>query len=526
MPLRVVIIGAGPAGLTAAHELAAAGVRDIVVLEATSDVGGLSRSVNYKGNRIDIGGHRFFSKSDWVMNWWLRMLPLAAAPSLAGELNLAYQGMRRALPEAPTASESEPRVMLVRRRLSRIYFEGKFFDYPLKADFETAFKLGLWRCATFAASYLRAKLFPRRPELSLEDFFVNRFGDRLYRQFFKEYTEKVWGTPCDRISAQWGAQRVKSLSIGTALRHALRKLFRRRADDFGAAQQTSLIERFLYPKYGPGLMWEVTAERLRERGVKIVFDAAVKHIDHSDRRIRAVRTVGAGGAEQHYEADCFVSTMPVRELVLGLSPEAPSRPRNVAAGLEYRDFITVGLLLRRLMRTPGGKGPLNLVPDNWIYVQEPGVKVGRLQVFNNWSPYLVADPNTVWIGMEYFCSEGDELWEAADDELKQLGIREMQKLRLANPEDHLDSVVIRMPKAYPGYFGTYGSFDELRGYLDAFPNLFLAGRNGMHRYNNQDHSMLSAKLAAAAILAGSSDKAPIWNVNIDDEYHEEDSAGR
>jgi protoporphyrinogen oxidase len=521
MSLRVVIIGAGPAGLTAAHELAAAGVGDIVVLESTHEVGGLSRSVNYKGNRIDIGGHRFFSKSDWVMKWWLRMLPMAADPSPSGELQLAYQGMRRALPEAPTARESDARVMLVRRRLSRIYFEGKFFDYPLKADFETALKLGLWRCATFGSSYLWSKLFPRRPERSLEDFFINRFGDRLYRQFFKEYTEKVWGTPCDRISAQWGAQRVKSLSIGKALRHALLKLFSRRADDFGAAQQTSLIERFLYPKFGPGLMWEVAAERLQERGVKIVFDATVKHIEHGDGRVRAVRAAGAGGLEQRYEADCFVSTMPVRELVRGLSPEAPQRPREIAAGLEYRDFVIVGLLLRRLMRTPAGKGPLNLVPDNWIYVQEPGVKVGRLQVFNNWSPYLVADPNTVWIGMEYFCSEGDELWEAPDDELKRLGTREMQQLRLANPEDQLDSVVIRMPKAYPGYFGTYGFFDELRGYLDSFQNLFLVGRNGMHRYNNQDHSMLSAKLAAAAILAGSSDKAPIWNVNIDDEYHEE-----
>jgi protoporphyrinogen oxidase len=521
---RVLIIGAGPAGLTAAYELACAGVSDVVVLEATSEVGGLSRSVNYKGNRIDIGGHRFFSKSDWVMNWWLQMLPLAAAPALSQELQLAYQGMRRALPQAPTASESDSQVMLVRRRLSRIYFEGKFFDYPLKADFETAFKLGLWRCATFAASYAWSKLFPRRPERSLEDFFVNRFGARLYRQFFQEYTEKVWGTRCDQISAQWGAQRVKSLSIGTALRHALLKLFRRRADEFGAAQQTSLIERFLYPKYGPGLMWEVAAERLQERGVKIVFDATVKGIEQGDGRIRAVRAVGREGVERRYEADCFVSTMPVRELVLGLSPEAPQRPREVAAGLEYRDFVIVGLLLRRLARTPEGSGPLNLVPDNWIYVQEPGVKVGRLQVFNNWSPYLVADQNTVWIGMEYFCSEGDELWESSDDELKQLGLREMQQLRLAHPEDQLDSVVIRMPKAYPGYFGTYGSFDELRGYLDTFPNLFLAGRNGMHRYNNQDHSMLSARRAVEAILAGSSDKTAIWSVNIDDEYHEEVSA--
>jgi protoporphyrinogen oxidase len=231
------------------------------------------------------------------------------------------------------------------------------------------------------------------------------------------------------------------------------------------------------------------------------------------------------GAElQRYEADHFVSTMPVRDLVLGLEPHAPPRVREVASGLDYRDFITVGLLYKRLLPTPSGQGPLNLVPDNWIYVQEAGVKVGRLQIFNNWSPFMVHDHDTVWIGLEYFCREGDELWQMADDDLVRLGIEEMQRLRLADSADHMDGVVIRMPKAYPGYYGTYGSFSELRGYLDQIPNLFLVGRNGMHRYNNQDHSMLSAKLAVEAILSGNSDKSPIWNVNIDDEYHEEQSS--
>jgi protoporphyrinogen oxidase len=518
---RVLVIGAGPAGLTAAHELAAAGVNDVVVLEATGEVGGISRSVNYKGNRIDIGGHRFFSKSDWVMDWWLRMLPLAAAPAPDRELELAYQGMRRALPGAATASEAEPRVMLVRRRLSRIYFDGKFFDYPLKADLQTALKLGLGRCAGFAASYLRARLFPRRPERSLEDFFINRFGDRLYRQFFKDYTEKVWGTSCDRISAQWGAQRVKSLSIGKALVHALLGPLRRRARNLGGAEQTSLIERFLYPKYGPGLMWEVAAERLAARGVRIVFNSRVTRLEHAGGRIRAVRAVAPDGGETRYEADEFVSTMPVRDLVRGLEPVAPPRPREIAEGLEYRDFLIVGLLLRRLSPGTAGSGPLNLVPDNWIYVQEPGVKVGRLQIFNNWSPYLVRDPATVWIGLEYFCSEGDELWRMSDEALIRFGVAELQKLRLADASDHLDGVVVRMPKAYPGYYGSYAHFDELRAYLDAFPNLFLVGRNGMHRYNNQDHSMLSAKMAAEAIVAGNADKSRIWAVNIDDAYHEE-----
>ena len=522
---KVVIIGAGPAGLTAAHELAAAGVSDVIVLEATRQVGGLAQSVNYKGNRIDVGGHRFFSKSDWVMDWWLRMLPLARAPN-GGEIEetrIAYQGKWRELYQGASARESDPEVMLVRNRLSRIYFGGKFFDYPLKANLETALKLGLARCAAFAASYAWAKLFPRRPERSLEDFFINRFGRRLYRQFFKDYTEKVWGTPCERISAQWGAQRVKSLSIAKALRHALLKPLRRAAGGLGGAEQTSLIERFLYPKFGPGLMWEVTAERLRGRGVRLELDSPVKQLEHAAGRIRALLVARPDGSLRRYEADAFVSSMPLRELVLGLAPAAPAPARDIAAGLEYRDFVIVGLLYRKLLPSPAGRGPLNLVPDNWIYVQEPGVKVGRLQVFNNWSPYLVRDPDTVWIGMEYFCSEGDALWQTADAALERLAIAEMQQLRLADPADRLDAVVLRMPKAYPGYFGSYARFNELREYLDAFQNLYLVGRNGMHRYNNQDHSMLSAKMAVEAILAGSADKSRIWGVNIDDAYHEEAS---
>ena len=523
----MLIIGAGPAGLTAAWELAEAGVRDILVLEATRSIGGLSQSIEYKGNRIDIGGHRFFSKSDWVMDWWTRMLPLAASASQdAGDkdLVLAYQGKQRMLGTATAggareANESDARVMLVRKRLSRIYFDGKFFDYPLKANLETALKLGLWRCARFGSSYLWAMLFPRRPERSLEDFFINRFGRLLYLQFFKEYTEKVWGTPCDQISAEWGAQRVKSLSIAKALLHALLKPFR--AASPGGAQQTSLIERFLYPKTGPGLMWETTVERLRERGVRFDFDAPVVQIEHGEGSIRAVLVRKPDGTTQRHEADSFISTMPVRDLVLGLAPPAQQNAHEIAAGLEYRDFITVGLLYRRLMRNPAGSGPMNIVPDNWIYIQEAGVKVGRLQIFNNWSPYLVRDPETVWIGMEYFCREGDELSSMTDEALRQLGIAEMRRLKLAEPADQLDGVVIRMPKAYPGYYGTYARFDELRRYLDAFPNLFLVGRNGMHRYNNQDHSMLSAKKAVEAIVAGSSDKSAVWRVNIDDEYHEE-----
>jgi len=526
---RIVVIGAGPAGLTAAYELTQYGNSDVVVLEATRDIGGLAKTVNYKGNRIDIGGHRFFSKSDWVMDWWLHMLPLVREDALDAKgraLLLAYQGKRRSLHVDPAASKSDEHVMLVRSRLSRIYFDGKFFDYPLKADLNTALKLGIWRCAAFAASYLHARTFPRRPERTLEDFFINRFGRRLYLQFFKSYTEKVWGTSCENISAEWGAQRVKSLSISKALRHAVLKLLGIRRQNVGQAEQTSLIERFLYPKYGPGWMWETTAERLRQRGVDLMLEVQAVRLEQAGGRISVVHAKGADGSERRYAADYVISTMPVRDLVLALEPQAPSRVREVASGLDYRDFITVGLLYKRLLPTPSGHGPMNLVPDNWIYVQEAGVKVGRLQIFNNWSPYMVRDSNSVWIGLEYFCREGDELWQMPDDHLVKLGVEEMQRLRLADSADHMDGVVIRMPKAYPGYYGTYGSFSELREYLDRIPNLFLVGRNGMHRYNNQDHSMLSAKLAVEAILAGSSDKAPIWNVNIDDEYHEEQSLAR
>jgi protoporphyrinogen oxidase len=522
MKSEVVIIGAGPAGLTAGLELVRAGKTGVTILEATQDIGGLSKTVNYKGNRIDIGGHRFFSKSDWVMNWWRDMLPVALPAGAHGEqsFRLAYQGSQRLLGAGNLqARESDEAVMLVRDRLSRIYWGGKFFDYPLKPSIGMAAKLGPAKCLRLGASYARAWARPTLPERTLEDFFINRFGRQLYLTFFKSYTEKVWGVPCDQISAAWGAQRVKSLSIGSAMVHALRKALTGNA----ATAQTSLIENFLYPKYGPGQMWETAARHFEAAGGRLVSGANVHAIERQDHLVTSVRARTRGGDELVFPAGHVVSTMPVRELMQALRPAPAPQALAVGNGLQYRDFITVGLLYRKLRRTEGSAASRsNLVADNWIYIQDAGVKVGRLQIFNNWSPYMVADPDTVWVGLEFFARDDDELWALSDNALKALALREMQQLRLADEVDALDATVIRMPKAYPGYFGSaYENFDVLRNWLDGLPNLHLVGRNGMHRYNNQDHSMLSARLAVHAILSNNPDHSAVWGVNIDDEYHEQ-----
>ena len=515
---ETLIIGAGPAGVTAALELARAGHPRVLVVEATDHIGGLSKTINYKGNRIDIGGHRFFSKSDWVMDWWRELMPVAAPSSAPTEI--AYH-QRRRIVVGDNARPDAERVMLLRKRLSRIYFDRKFFDYPLKASLDTAIRLGPLRCAVFFASYLRARLFQRKPEKSLEDFFINRFGVSLYQTFFKEYTEKVWGVACSQISAEWGAQRVKSLSVGNALWNALGAPFRRGRS---ATTATSLIETFLYPKLGPGQMWETACAEAMSLGITVMNNARVVSLKQAAGRIVSVTVQDeVTGVSQDLEADHFISTMPVRDLIANLIPQPPPTVQDVAAGLHYRDFITVGLLYQRLLRDEGKRpdGGACTLPDNWIYIQEPGVNVGRLQFFNNWSPFMVSDPNRVWVGMEFFCQEGDALWTLNDPALIELGVREMEKIGLAAMRDCEDGMVIRTPKAYPGYYGTYARFNEVREYLDGIANLYLVGRNGMHRYNNQDHSMLTARLAVEAILAGNCDKSAIWAVNIDDDYHEE-----
>ncbi len=514
-PSTTAIIGAGPAGLTAAYELLARSKgHRVVVLEESQMFGGISRTVIHHGNRMDIGGHRFFTKVPEVSAWWDRMLPRQGAPAFDDKT----LGRPCSLAEGGPDPEKTDHVMLRRNRISRIFFNQKFFDYPISLKPETFANMGLWTTFVAGCSYLRAALF-RRKEKSLEDFYINRFGKKLYSMFFERYTENLWGRHPSQIDPSWGAQRVKRVSILTVVKYALRKPFRRKNADI----ETSLIEEFSYPKLGPGQLWEVTAEEVRRLGGDIRLGAkAVSLRRDADGRIVSVE-YEQGGKRHDLPCDIVVSSMPIKELVAGME-NVPAEPARIAAGLPYRDYMTVGVLVPTLLlknktkiKTLGG-----IVPDNWIYVHDRSVKMGRLQIYNNWSPYLVKDPeHTVWVGLEYFCNEGDALWSMTDDDFARLGVREMVTLgMIASEADALDTHVERVKKAYPAYFDTYAEFPKLRAWIDTIPNLYCIGRNGQHRYNNIDHSQCTAFEAVRAILAGSSDRTAVWNVNTEKEYHE------
>jgi protoporphyrinogen oxidase len=574
MSKRAIIIGAGPAGLTAGLELLRRSDVQPIILEASDEIGGISRTIRYKGNRMDIGGHRFFSKSDRVMQWWIDLMPPETAggddaptdisTDMSTDQEISYQGKRRVvavparLPEEPVLRGAGPivhhtdaddagledegddeqkdpvemlvsapphdpdLVMLIRPRKSRIYYLRKFFDYPITLTATTLQNLGMVRTLRVGLSYMKSQMTQIKPEKSLQDFLINRFGRQLYLTFFKSYTEKVWGTPCDEISAEWGAQRIKGLSLTTAVKHFVKKTFSGKKKETGDLAQkgtdTSLIERFMYPKFGPGQLWEHVADLVREKGGEIHMGWKVDAIHCDGARVVSIDAVNGDGERQAFAGDYFFSTMPMRELVEAMDAPVPENVREVSAGLQYRDFITVGLLADRLkVKEPDG----GLLKDTWIYVQEPDVILGRLQIFNNWSPYLVADPSKVWIGLEYFCYDTDDLWKMPDEELKRFAIAEVAKIGILNAEDVSDGHVVRVPKTYPAYFGTYDRFDELREFTDGFENLFLVGRNGMHKYNNQDHSMLTAMTAVDGIVAGRVDKAALWGINTEQEYHEE-----
>lgn len=519
---KAIIIGAGPAGLTAAYELITRTDIKPIIYEMSSDIGGISKTVNFKGNRIDIGGHRFFSKSKRVMDWWQMILPVQGQPSiddllLKREFNLSET-------EAGPDPEKTDLVMLLRNRLSRIFYLRAFFDYPISLNFNTFKNLGIKRIIKIGLSYMKSQVFPIKNEKSLEDFFINRFGAELYLTFFKDYTEKVWGVPCNQIKPEWGAQRIKGLSITKAIIHAIKSTIKKDDSISQSKTETTLIDRFMYPKHGPGQLWEEVARQVVEKGGELHFNRKVTGIKTSGDQVVGVETTDREGSKTDSEScDYIFSTMPVSELINGMSPSAPEEVREVASGLMYRDFITVGLLLKRMNIKNETQIPTlnDIVPDNWIYIQERDVKLGRLQVFNNWSPYLVKDSKTVWLGLEYFCNEGDELWSKPDPEFAEFAIDELSSLDIIEKEDVIDSHVLKMPKTYPAYFGTYDRFDKIKEYTNGLPNLFLIGRNGMHKYNNADHSMLTAMIAVDNIIQGKQSKENIWEVNTEEDYHEE-----
>lgn len=517
MTKTIAIVGAGPAGLTAALELQRKTPYRVLVFDADTQVGGISKTVCYSGNRMDLGGHRFFSKSDWVMKWWQDILPVAAQND--DPIKIGYQNDSREFTPSQITDPSGDKVMLVRSRLSRILYRRKFFDYPLKLSYRTISNMGIASTLGVGLSYARSQMLPRTPEVTLEDFFINRFGQQLYRTFFKDYTEKVWGVECKHISAEWGAQRIKGLSITKAIQHALSAAIRSGTDVAQKNVETSLIERFLYPRLGPGQMWEEVARLVQETGGELHLQHQVVGIRREGRRIVAIEVRDARNEVRTVACDELISTMPLAELTRQLAPEDSSLT-SVATQLPYRDFMTAGLIVKRMRSAHADNASLGMPPDNWIYVQEPDVKMGRLQIFNNWSPYLVARPDTISLGLEYFCQEGDELWSHSTSSFMDFAAAELEKIGLIDRRDVIDGTVVRVPKAYPAYFGEYRSIGRIRGFLDQFENLYPVGRNGMHRYNNQDHSMLAAKAAVDCILAGVS-KTTIWDVNSEDDYHEE-----
>lgn len=523
--MKAVIIGAGPAGLTAALEMLRHTSIKPVIYEAEDFLGGISRTLNYKGNHIDIGGHRFFSKSDWVMKWWQEIMPIQGRPCLHDPVMNEFHAQSKKIiyPAGGPDPEREDAVMLLRYRVSRIYHLRKFFDYPITLSGTTIGNLGAARILKIGASYAAAQVRPIRPERSLEDFFINRFGLELYQTFFRDYTEKVWGVSCREIPPEWGAQRIKGLSIGKALAHSVRKLLTPAGTVNQKGTETSLIERFLYPKYGPGQMWDSVAGQVLQAGGEIHRGRSVVGLRHDGRRIQSALVRDAAGRTETVEGDFFVSSMPVRELVEALAPGVPDAVRDVARGLVYRDFFTVGLLVSGLkIDNPHYRARTACrIPDNWIYVQESDVRLGRIQIFNNWSPYMIADPGKIWLGLEYFCNEGDDLWTMDDAARVRFAAAELARIGIIDERAVEDAVVLRVKKAYPAYFGSYDHFGVIREWVDGIENLFLVGRNGMHRYNNMDHSMLTARTAAQNAAAGVTAKENIWNINTEAEYQEE-----
>ncbi len=513
---KALIIGAGPAGLTAAYELLRQSDEyEVTVFEESSDMGGISKTVNYKGNRMDMGGHRFFSKVPEVNAWWDNMLPRQGAPAQDDILLQRKVELQAGGPDP----EREDRVMLKRNRVSRIYFDKKFFDYPIQLKPELFINMGLVNTVEAMFSYLVSVLHKRK-ENSLEDFYINRFGRKLYSMFFENYTANLWGRHPSEIDPSWGAQRAKGLSVFAIIKDVFGKMLPSRKNRH---VETSLIESFNYPKLGPGELWDVTAAEVEKLGGRILKNSKVVAVHKdADNRMTGL-TYEQDGTSHTMEGDLIISSMPLKDLVGGMN-DVPQKVAQIAEGLPYRDYRTLGVLVPSLnlvnktkIKTIG-----NIVPDNWVYVHDRTVKLGRFQIYNNWSPYMVKDlEHTVWIGLEYFCNEGDDFWNLTDEQFAELGKREMVQMGLINSTDQvLDCHAERVKKAYPAYFDTYSEIDTLVDYLKGIPNLYCVGRNGQHRYNNIDHSMCTSFEAVKNIVNGVRNPDNIWSVNTEKEYHE------
>ena len=518
-----VIIGAGPAGLAAAYELLEKTKIKPVVFEMSECVGGLSRTVSHHGNYSDMGPHRFFSRSERVINWWLNFLPLESKV----EADAGSQGAESFVNDARGRSsvQEADKKMILKKRVSRIFAFGKFFDYPIRLNWQTFSNLGFVRVSGILWSYIQARLSPPREEKNLEDFFINRFGRKLYEMFFKSYTEKVWGVPCCQASASWGAQRVQGLSIGKVLGDAIKNAARAwRSLEQPQKTEKSLIKWFMYPRLGAGQLWEEVANRICSRGGEIHRSCEVVGLRQDDGAIVEARIrERSTGREFTVSGDYFISTMPLKDMVAALEDPVPPPVRSIGRGLLYRDLILVGLLVTKMKikNTTKIKTANDLIPDHWIYIQEDGFRLGRLVVANNWSPRFVKDGTKAWLVLEYFCQKEDDLWQQPDDKMARFAIEELVQLGfIYHSEDVEDSMVIREAKAYPAYLGSYDQMGTLREYVDTIENLFLIGRNGTHRYNNMDHSVMSAMEAVENIANGIRSKDNIWSVNAEQDYHE------